>query len=336
MDAKSVHLNCLKVQFGPATKMPSDKEIFAFFRKRNWAPDTLNAMFRAPREHCVYVKFRSEESMKAALLECPATAVFQYENGESVEVTFATARGDYKYVRIFGLPIEIENKELVSVLSKFGKVHSFTRERYGPDTGYPIFNGVRGIQMELSKEIPAQLYVQHFQVRVAYDGMTNRCFVCKAPDHVKADCPKRSSVSDRLQEGSTQSTYADALNGTPQPAVVPGPVNTPSPKPLEGGNPANSDCLEVPVVLTDIFNEIAFGSNLDEYPVISDKEEEEEEYTNDAEWRSTKKRNRAKKNKKQASGSDSSEPGQIKVPRGTSVTKAQAEYMKRLRSQKKE
>ena len=91
---KNVHTNCLIVQFGTASKSPSDKEIFDFFRKRTWAPEDLCAMFRAPREHCVYVKFRSEEAVKAALLKCPPSDTFCYENGDEVNVSFATAKGN--------------------------------------------------------------------------------------------------------------------------------------------------------------------------------------------------------------------------------------------------
>lgn len=214
MESRNVHTNCVKVQFGQKTKMPTDKEVFAFFRKREWTPESLCAMFREPREYSVYVKFQSEDLMKAALLKCPPSDTFVYDNGETTQVSFATARGDFRYVRLFGLPVEVDEKHVATVLSKYGKIHHMNRERYGPDTGYPILNGVRGAHMEISTAIPPQLHVQHFQVRVFYEGMQNKCFACGSPDHVKANCPKRSSVSNRLNQNTTASTsYAGAVMG---------------------------------------------------------------------------------------------------------------------------
>lgn len=216
MESRNVHVNCLKIQFGSNTKMPTDKEIFAFFRKREWAPESLLAMFREPREYSVYVKFQSEDLMKSALLQCPPSDTFNYDNGETAQVTFATARGDFRYVRLFGLPIEVDEKHVAAVLSKYGKIHQMVRERFGPNTGYPILNGVRGAHMEIATVIPPQLHVQHIQVRVFYEGMQSKCFVCGSPEHVKANCPKRVSVSNRLRQNETGLTsYADALLGMP-------------------------------------------------------------------------------------------------------------------------
>lgn len=211
MELRNIHANCLKLKFSAKSKMPSDKEIFAFFRKRSWKPDMLNAMFREPREYSVYVKFQCEEVMKAELLKCPTTDTFNYDNGECTPVTFSTARGDFKYIRIIGLPIEVEDKNVASVLSKYGKIHQLLRERYGPDTGYPILNGVRGAYMEIEEAIPSQLHIQRFQARIVYEGMQAKCFVCNSPDHMKQNCPKRVSVNGRLKQDN--GSYAGIVAG---------------------------------------------------------------------------------------------------------------------------
>lgn len=58
--------------------------------------------------------------------------------------------------------------------------------------------------MEVTKEIPPQVRVRHFQARIYYEGMINKCFICKSADHIKANCPRRnatqnsSSVQGRL------------------------------------------------------------------------------------------------------------------------------------------
>lgn len=211
MELRNIHTNCVKVRFDAKSKMPTDKEVFAFFRKREWKPNMLTAMFREPREYSVYVKFQSEELMKAELLRCPTTDIFAYDDGQTTTVSFSTARGDFKYIRIFGIPIEVEDKHVANVLSKYGKIHQLVRERYGPDTGYPILNGVRGAHMEVTEALPSQVHIQHFQARIFYEGMQTRCFLCNGTDHVKQNCPKRISVNERLKQNS--GTYAGVLTG---------------------------------------------------------------------------------------------------------------------------
>lgn len=206
METKKVHASCLKVIFGPKTKMPTDREIFGFFRTRNWTCDMLSAMFREPKEYAVYVMFRTEDMMKTELLKCPPSATFVYEGHQETKVTFAAARGNFRYVRIFGLPIEVDDKHVAAAMSKYGKIQHMVRERYGADTGYPIMNGVRGVHIEMEHEIPSQIYIQHFQAKVFYDGMSSKCFVCGGSDHVKANCPKRTSVNARLNQNG--GTYA--------------------------------------------------------------------------------------------------------------------------------
>lgn len=220
MENRKVHASCLKVVFGTKTKMPSDSEIFAFFRKRNWTCEMLNAMFREPRELSVFVMFRTEDMMRTELLKCPASDTFQYDNGQTATVTFAPARGDFKYVRIFGLPVEVDDKHVATTMAKYGKIQHMVRERYGVDTGFPILNGVRGVHIEMASEIPAQIYVQHFQARVFYEGMSNKCFVCGATDHVKANCPKRASVNERLQQSGGKLSYAGSVILGPQPRLT--------------------------------------------------------------------------------------------------------------------
>lgn len=198
MELRNVHINSIRIQFGSESRMPSDKDIFGFFRKRKWEPDMLYAMFREPREYCVYVKFQSEEIMRRELLKLSTSEDFAYDDGSTAPVTFSTAKGDFRYVRLFGLPIEVDDKHVASALSKYGKIHQLVRERYGAESGYPILNGVRGAHMEMSTAVPSQLRVLHFQVRVFYEGMQTKCFACGSPEHVKQNCPKRQTVNDRL------------------------------------------------------------------------------------------------------------------------------------------
>uniref|UniRef100_A0A8D8GCB1 (northern house mosquito) hypothetical protein n=1 Tax=Culex pipiens TaxID=7175 RepID=A0A8D8GCB1_CULPI len=332
MDSSSVHTNCIKLQFTATSKMPTDSEIFGFFQKRGWLAESLVAMFRAPREHCVYVKFKTEELLTAALLECPSSEAFLYDSGETVQVTFSTGRGNFRYVRLFGLPVEVDNKHVVNVLEKYGRIHQTVRERYGPDTGYPILNGVRGVHMEISKEIPCQLHVQHFQLRVFYDGVTNKCYSCGSTEHIKVNCPKRKSA------GGRPSTYAEAIqisdkNQFPaiqqdQTAVKPASALVPA---LEQDPGCAKVVEEYTIEDGGSFEELPFRSS----PEIPDapvpKEIDDSLDLTDQGRSISKKRLRSmfKNAKKPDEKSSDSSPEKLKVPRSARVTEEQAKLQKK-------
>ncbi|XP_055604023.1 uncharacterized protein LOC129752261 [Uranotaenia lowii] len=136
---------------------------------------------------------------------------FQYSENSATTVTFSKASSVLKYVGIFSLPPEIDDKELSDVFSKYGIIQRMVRERYGGETGFPIWTGVRGIHMEVSNEIPATLHVRNFQARVFYEGLINKCFVCGSKDHIKALCPKRVTVNNRLNHQVLR--YSDIAAG---------------------------------------------------------------------------------------------------------------------------
>ena len=318
MDSQNVHTNCVKVLFPATSKMPTDDEIFGFLRKQEWSPDSLVAMFRAPREHCIYVKFKSEDLFKAALLKSPASETFTYGNNETVQVSFTSAQGNFRYVRLFGLPVEVENKHIVNVLSKYGKIHQAVRERYGPDTGYPILNGVRGVHMEISKEIPCQLHVQHFQIRVFYAGITNTCFSCGSSEHIKVDCPNRKG------NGSKTITYADAAKkqGELQPCPTDKPVE-------EKGKEDGGSKPDVHQVLS--LEELPFGS-VDDIPdaPIPKLTDDGDDWTEQGRSISKKRlRSQQNINKKAGEKESDSSPDKTKVPRSVRVTEEQAKYRRK-------
>lgn len=125
--------NSMRVHFGPGKKEPTDHEIFQFMRvKMGLNSATLLCMYKDPREHCIIIKFKTEDQLKGALLRLPSSMDFDYSKCESTKVTFSAASAVFRYVRIFNLPPEIEDKELSSVLSKYGIIQRMVRERYGP------------------------------------------------------------------------------------------------------------------------------------------------------------------------------------------------------------
>lgn len=205
----------IKLRFGAGSRGPNNAEVFKFFGKQEWTNEELSAMYRD--DYSIFVKFKTEQQMREALSKLGPQTRFEYDDGTSMMVPVTAAAGSFKYVRIFGLPPEVDDRFIATAMSKYGTVQQMIRERFPVETGFPIHNGVRGIHMELVSEIPAQLTIQHVKARIYYDGLQNKCFGCGALDHLKAACPNRKDINKRLtpaQKPGTGSFASVVANGT--------------------------------------------------------------------------------------------------------------------------
>ena len=57
-----------------------------------------------------------------------------------------------------------------------------------------LYSGIRGVYMDILKPIPASLFIRNSKARIYYEGFKNRCFHCKADDHLKINCPQLQEV----------------------------------------------------------------------------------------------------------------------------------------------
>lgn len=195
--------NTMRMYFGREQSNPKDKEVFNFFRKNGITSDMLLSMYREGKEFSVFAKFRDEKDLMETVMRLPATVDFEYDNGNKASIAVSVAGKQFRYVRIFGLPPEVEDRDIAKEFQKYGVIHHMVREKYGAETGYPIWSGVRGVHMEILRDIPASMHVGHMQARIYYDGLQAKCFICGSTDHMKAGCPKRSTtVNDRLRKAA--------------------------------------------------------------------------------------------------------------------------------------
>lgn len=252
MEAKVVRENTLKLKFGAQSRNPSNAEVFAFFQKQGWDCDMLSAMYR--EDYSLFIKFQKEDTLKDALRKLGHQVMFEYENGTKVQVAVSASNGMFKYVRVFGLPPEVDDKHIVAVFAKYGTIQQMVRERYPAESGFPIWSGVRGLNMEVLQEIPAQVYVQSIKARVFYEGIQHKCYLCGSTEHLKAECPKRKSVNTRLASYAHPPVNRAGLNNE---SVSAGSVILPIPggsvKSVKGTSSASTDgAAALPMVVDDI------------------------------------------------------------------------------------
>lgn len=210
MAESSLKVNSLRLCFPSNSQEPMESEIFDFMRgKMRLKADNLLSMYKDRMDASVVIKFKTEEEFKATLSRLPTTMEFTYNKYQSAQVRLSPASAIVKYVRLFNLPPEVDDREIGAVLAKYGRVQRLVREKYGEETGFPIWTSVRGAYVELKEgtEIPATLYVRNLRTRIYYEGLANKCFLCGETNHIKVNCPKRKS-------DSTQGTsYSNVVAG---------------------------------------------------------------------------------------------------------------------------
>lgn len=213
----SVRKNTLKLCFESGAKAPSHLEVLRFVTSQlDLSAADLHSVYKDENDGLFFIKFLDDGRFNEFCNHVEEVYAFKYGDDSTTSVTLAMASRIFRYVRIFNLPPEIDDKSIALVLGQFGTVRQQVRERYPAEYNLSIFSGIRGVHMEIAKEIPANIFIGHFRARIYYDGLKNRCFYCKEEGHMKANCPKLAAVSTS-NGGGARSYSTVTAHGRPLP-----------------------------------------------------------------------------------------------------------------------
>ncbi|XP_055601406.1 uncharacterized protein LOC129750180 isoform X1 [Uranotaenia lowii] len=209
MSEPKIRIHTLRFSFGKDAAEPTEAEMFQFCEDRCFKPEDLYSVHKERESRSILVKFNNELLLNSYVCNLRPVHTFSYVNGTTTEVAMTEAGVNLRYVRIFNLPPELEDSEICNALAPFGTIRSQVREKYHRSTGYPVFSTVRGVYMEISKEIPSKLRFGDFQARLYHDGMVNKCFLCQSNEHFKVNCPRRNGEMKRVSvQGRLYSSIA--------------------------------------------------------------------------------------------------------------------------------
>lgn len=190
---------------------PAVADMVRFVKSYNGDKTSMEAAYKISDDKSVFIRFRSAEAMHFVLANNGELLPFCYTNGKKVMVRMLVA-GNTRYVRIFNLPPEVPDADLVSVMEKYGKVKRTVRERFPAEFQLEMFTGVRGLYMDIETEIPDILYFRNWKGTIYYNGINQKCFTCKSNTHLKRLCP---IVRERESATSERRPGVDTLKGEP-------------------------------------------------------------------------------------------------------------------------
>lgn len=161
----------------------------------------------------VFIKLQTGEQALAIIMATNGSAEYRYPSGEIFRVNIDHAGLGTKRVRVANLPPEIHDDILGGALRPYGKILGVHGEMWPKAYRYQVSNGIRNVQIVLTKHIPPNLTIAGHKVILTYDGQPQFCYGCGEEGHVAANCPKRqTSTEGRLRP--RPASYAMVLAST--------------------------------------------------------------------------------------------------------------------------
>lgn len=94
-----------------------------------------------------------------------------------------------RQVRVENLPPEVPDTRLRDAMSTYGDVKTITEDRWSKDYRCPVCNGVRIVEIGLTKHIPSRLSVVGNRVLILFEGQPITCYESNETGHQLQDFP---------------------------------------------------------------------------------------------------------------------------------------------------
>jgi len=149
------------------------------------------------RRH-VYIKFSEQVEVMRILKGMNGTAEYKHSNGVISTVKLEIAGLGVRRVRVANLPPELPHAELRVAIEPYGVIQSITEETWASHYRFVVANGIRVVNMSLSKHLPSHLNIAGYRALISYEGQPRTCYDCGEENHISMECPKRMSRIRRI------------------------------------------------------------------------------------------------------------------------------------------
>lgn len=154
----------------------------------------------------IYIEFTDEQEVKKFLDTNGYDKHMTTEKHEQIQVTFHKCDEEIKLIRIYSLPMGMNNQSIEKSLMSYGKIKSIQDERYAAhdDCFAGLKTGVKIVYMILQHDIPSYIEIEGHRVIIVYNGQPKTCSLCNSVEHLRHDCPKGQMADERLRNMQTE------------------------------------------------------------------------------------------------------------------------------------
>jgi hypothetical protein len=187
--------NSVDLDFGNQTPKLHMRTVHGFVRTLNVPPEELLGLVAVldRRNQVARVTFKTEARTREFLNKFEGTTKAVVE-GREINVVIRDSNVDEKFVRIAGIPQNLELGVVQTRLREFGTVIDMRWERYrtvqGDDVMYPVLATWMIVRMTVTKNIPSYVNIGSYRAIVKYEGQRPTCRLCDDESHFSNTCPK--------------------------------------------------------------------------------------------------------------------------------------------------
>ncbi|KAI9550944.1 hypothetical protein GHT06_004472 [Daphnia sinensis] len=157
--------------------------------------------------------------------------------GKEVNVVIRDSNIEERFVRIAGIPQNLDLGVVQTRLKEYGTVIDTRWERYrateDDEVLYPVLATWMIVRMTLTKNIPSYVNIGSYRAIVKYEGQRPTCRLCDDENHFSNNCPtvrrNREASNAEKSRGAQNSHVEQAANAEPTVTILGNVVSLPEP-----------------------------------------------------------------------------------------------------------
>lgn len=204
--------NTIKVEI-LADERPRSGDIERFLEDSGVDVSKIVGFYDSSEDNSFFVKFIEGSDMVDSVQKMHS--VTMRVNGLLCEVKSLLMEHFETTLVLRNLPFEVSDEIMVKYLEKYGTVRNVTWQKTKLKSGHEIYNGIRTIQMQISKIVPPYIYVMGVRVNATFKYQRDMCYSCMSIQHHRNACSSRqnvSNISDNIIDDKLQTQTEDTVS----------------------------------------------------------------------------------------------------------------------------